>query len=48
MTVVDQLSVVGTQEGFTDVWQVREPNVTICWELDAPRWKEMLYSCVSQ
>jgi purine nucleosidase len=48
MTVVDQLSVVGTQEGFTDAWKVREPNVTICWELDADRWKEMLYSCVSE
>ena len=46
MTVVDQLNVVGTQAGFTDEWAVRESNVTICWELDAARWKEMLYACV--
>jgi purine nucleosidase len=46
LTVVDQLSVVGTQSGFTEEWKVREPNVTICWEIDNQRWKEMLYSCL--
>ena len=46
MTVVDQLSVVGTQEGFTTDWKVREPNATICWEIDAQRWKEALYACL--
>jgi purine nucleosidase len=46
LTVVDQLNVVGTQKGFTDEWIVREPNATICWEIDAPRWKEMLYQCL--
>ncbi len=46
MTIVDQLSVIGTQAGFTDVWKVREPNVTICWEIDAQRWKEDLYRCL--
>jgi purine nucleosidase len=46
MTVVDQLSVVGTQDGFTNEWTVREPNVTICWEIDASRWKDMLYRCL--
>lgn len=33
MTVVDQLNV--TKE---------RPNVEVCWEIDAPRWKEMLYA----
>ncbi|MEP7286433.1 MAG: nucleoside hydrolase [Chloroflexota bacterium] len=46
MTVIDELNVVGTQSGFTEAWQVRDPNVTICWELDAPRWKEILYTCL--
>jgi purine nucleosidase len=46
MTVVDQLNTIGTQPVFTDNWVVREPNVTVCWELDAQRWKEMLYQCV--
>lgn len=32
MTVVDQLNVTKGR-----------PNVEVCWEIDAPRWKEMLY-----
>jgi purine nucleosidase len=32
MTVVDQLNVTG-----------QRPNVEVCWEIDAPRWKELLY-----
>lgn len=46
MTVVDERSTVGTQAVFTDEWTVREPNVTVCWELDVARWKELLYSCL--
>ena len=46
MTVVDALG-VATDERNRDLWQPlvrREPNVTVCWEIDIPRWKEMLYS----
>jgi purine nucleosidase len=46
MTVVDALGVAGDERN-RDVWQPlvrREPNVTVCWEIDVPRWKEMLYS----
>ena len=47
MTVVDQLDVV--RHGFASVagWRAedstREPNVTVCWELDVARFKEMLF-----
>ena len=33
MTVVDQLGVTR-----------KEPNATVCWEIDVRRWKELLYS----
>ncbi len=33
MTVVDELFVTG-----------KRPNIEVCWAIDAPRWKEMLYS----
>lgn len=46
MTVVDQRSVVGTQPGFTDEWQVREPNAQVYFTVDPPRWKEILYRCL--
>lgn len=32
MTVVDQLGVTGKQ-----------PNLEVCWSIDVPKWKEMLY-----
>ena len=32
MTVVDELHVTGNQ-----------PNLDVCWEIDKPRWKEILY-----
>lgn len=48
MTVVDERHTVGTQQSFTDEWFVHEPNVTVCWELDAMRWKEILYQCLKQ
>ncbi|MDB9439561.1 nucleoside hydrolase [Dolichospermum lemmermannii CS-548] len=35
MTVVDQLGVLDKQ-----------PNITVVWEIDIPRWKEILYSCL--
>ncbi|MEM7354907.1 MAG: nucleoside hydrolase [Acidobacteriota bacterium] len=45
MTVVDQLGVAGESRN-RDVWgALRQgpPNVTVCWEIDIPGWKEALY-----
>jgi purine nucleosidase len=44
MTVVDERHTVGTQEFFTDAWAVRERNVLVHHELDAARWKRLLYA----
>jgi purine nucleosidase len=47
MTVVDQLDVV--RRGLADMagWPAeaaaREPNATVCWELDVGRFKEMVF-----
>lgn len=46
MTVVDERHTVGTQAVFTDEWMVREHNVLVHHELDAARWKELLYECL--
>lgn len=46
MTVVDERHTVGTQQIFTDPWWVREHNVLVHHELDAARWKELLYTCL--
>lgn len=46
MTVVDQIDVTGDERNY-DLWQPLSetgPNVTVCWEIDIPRWKEALYS----
>jgi purine nucleosidase len=46
MTVVDQFG-VSVDDRNRSVWghiTEREPNVAVCWEIDIPRWKEMLYS----
>lgn len=46
MTVVDQLGVTADDRNRL-VWEYiteRDPNVTVCWEIDILRWKEMLYS----
>ncbi len=45
MTVVDQLGVADDARNRA-LWQPlveRAPNVTVCWEIDVPRWKDMLY-----
>ncbi|MFC1959190.1 nucleoside hydrolase [Chloroflexota bacterium] len=45
MTVVDQLG-VATDERNDPIWGTLvdgPPNVTVCWEIDIPRFKEMLY-----
>ena len=45
MTVVDALGVVGDQRN-RDAWgplAARVPNVEVCWGIDIPRWKAMLF-----
>jgi purine nucleosidase len=48
MTVVDQLGVARLDSEGVDVWAVHRrkgaPWVTVCWELDATRWKSLLYA----
>lgn len=47
MTVVDQLDVVrkmpGSRAGWAPGAAEREPNVTVCWELDAREFKRRLF-----
>lgn len=46
MTVVDALDVTPDLRN-RETWQplsTGEPNVSVCWEIDVPRWKEALYS----
>jgi len=47
MTVVDQLGVTGYDTANVEMWrplrEKGEPWVTVCWEIDAQRWKELLY-----
>ncbi|MBI5667122.1 MAG: nucleoside hydrolase [Chloroflexi bacterium] len=48
MTVVDQLG-VANDERNRDVWRpllANPSNVTVCWEIDALRWKQMLYQAL--
>lgn len=45
MTVVDQLG-VASDERNRAIWgalAARQPNISVCWEIDVPRWKQMLY-----
>ena len=49
MTVVDKLGVAGDERNRA-VWQPlldRGPNASVCWELDIPRWKSLLYGSLS-
>lgn len=47
MTVVDELNVTQHTTGNVAAWrpliEKGPPNVTVCWALDAPRWKHLLY-----
>jgi len=46
MTVVDQLD-VADDERNAPLWEPlieRGRNVEVCWEIDVPKWKELLYS----
>jgi len=45
MTVVDRLNVADDERNRA-TWQpllARGPNANVCWEMDIPRWKQMLY-----
>ncbi len=49
MTVVDRLGVAGDERNRA-VWQPlldRGPNAMVCWEIDIPRWKSLLYRSLS-
>ena len=47
MTVVDQLGVAPYDTANVAMWQPLvargEPHITVCWEIDNQRWKELLY-----
>jgi len=46
MTVVDRLGVAGDERN-RGVWRTlldRKPNASVCWEIDIPRWKNLLYT----
>jgi purine nucleosidase len=47
MTVVDQCNVTNYDTANVAMWQPLvkkgEPNVTVCWEIDSARWKQLLY-----
>ena len=47
MTVVDELNVTPYDTPNVEMWQPLvkkgEPHITVCWEIDAKRWKELLY-----
>lgn len=51
MTVVDQLNITATGDDHVSMWRPLvergEPNVTVCWTLDAARWKALLESSVT-
>jgi hypothetical protein len=47
MTVVDELGVTPYDTANVEMWQplTRKgaPHITVCWEIDARRWKDLLY-----
>jgi len=47
MTVVDRLNIIGDERNRGGAWSAvggREPCVRVCWAIDIPRWKELLYN----
>jgi purine nucleosidase len=48
MTVVDQMNVAPKDMESVRMWEPLVsrggPNALVCWEIDIPRWKELLYS----
>lgn len=51
MTVVDQLNVVAGLQGHNPIWQPLtqrgEPNASVVWEIDIPRWKGLLFELLA-
>ncbi len=48
MTVVDRLNVAGDERNRA-AWSrlvTKGPNASVCWEMDVPRWKQMLYKAL--
>lgn len=46
MTVVDEFNITRDNRN-RPVWEhigQKDPNVLVCWSIDIPRWKELLYS----
>lgn len=50
MTVVDQCNVTPYDTANVEMWrplvQKGAPHITVCWEIDVRRWKELLYRCL--
>jgi inosine-uridine nucleoside N-ribohydrolase len=47
MTVVDQLDVVSRGLSEEAGFAFRQPNVTVCWEIDVSRFKERLFRALA-
>lgn len=47
MTVVDALNVTKHTTGNVAMWSPHrakgDPHITVCWEIDIPRWKDLLF-----
>ena len=48
MTVVDRLGVHDYPHNHAVWGHLREPNATVCWQIDVPAWKEMLYRVLGE
>jgi len=48
MTVVDRLGVHDYPHNHAVWGYLREPNATVCWQIDVPAWKEMLYRVLGE
>jgi hypothetical protein len=49
MTVVDRLNVARDDRNRA-TWAnllATGPNAAVCWEIDIPRWKQMLFSSLT-
>lgn len=48
MTLVDRLGVHDYPHNHAVWGHLREPNATVCWQIDVPAWKEMLYRVLGE
>ena len=48
MTVVDRLGVHDYPHNHAVWGHLQEPNATVCWQIDVPAWKEMLYRVLGE